>query len=180
MMVDAMDKIRRHPRRSILGAFAGAFATIALVIVVSFFLRPPPLDFSVINARSSKTESMGLLMNLTLVANNTSGRAAVEYEMLAVMIYYGYTYFLPNTPSTAMPLHQRPHSEAHVEVTAYMPDSRWRAEFEGNKTITPFNLMVVARVRFRVGLLLTMSYDVRAYCDDFYFYRNNKTYAKCS
>ncbi|KAG8052722.1 hypothetical protein GUJ93_ZPchr0001g32943 [Zizania palustris] len=189
MMVDAMDKIRRHPRRSILGAFVGAFATIALVIAVSFFLRPPRLVFSVINASSSKTESKGLFMNLTLVANNTSKRAAVEYVTLDVMIWFGNTeYFQPNNSldagrngSTATPLLvQQPHTEARVEVTAQILNVSWRHEFEGNKTITPFNLVVMATVWFKVGLLPTMTYKVRASCDDLYFNNHNKTYASCS
>ncbi|KAG8052726.1 hypothetical protein GUJ93_ZPchr0001g33103 [Zizania palustris] len=72
-----------------------------------------------------------------MVANNTSKRAAVEYETLDVMIWCGNTeYFQLNNrvdagrnASTATPLLvQQPQSEAHVEVTAQILNESWRHE----------------------------------------------------
>jgi hypothetical protein len=96
----AMAKIHGHPRRCLLGALVGAIAATALVIAASFILRPPPLAFSVADARSGATdENKAAFLNLTLVAGNPSGRAAVEYEALDVMLWYGTTDYIETNTS---------------------------------------------------------------------------------
>uniref|UniRef100_J3MAT6 Late embryogenesis abundant protein LEA-2 subgroup domain-containing protein n=1 Tax=Oryza brachyantha TaxID=4533 RepID=J3MAT6_ORYBR len=91
-----MDKIRGHPRRCLLGALVGVVAATALVIAVLFILRPAPLVFSVADARSGVTvEDRAAFFNLTLVAGNPSGRAAVEYAALDVRFKVGPVYTWP-------------------------------------------------------------------------------------
>ncbi|BAS95874.1 Os06g0119200 [Oryza sativa Japonica Group] len=179
----AMTKIRGHPRRCLLGALVGAIAATALVIAASFVLRPPPLAFSVADARSGATdENKAAFLNLTLVAGNPSGRAAVEYEALDVMLWYGTTDYIETNTSLllvglaaadeAALLLQPPRNATAVEVTARTLDDRFVQEIvagEGRRT-GPFNVAVAAQVRFKVaGVVYTRPYNVRVSCSDVYF-----------
>uniref|UniRef100_A0A0E0L747 Late embryogenesis abundant protein LEA-2 subgroup domain-containing protein n=1 Tax=Oryza punctata TaxID=4537 RepID=A0A0E0L747_ORYPU len=177
-----MAKIRGHPKRCLLGALVGAIAATALVIVVSFVLRPAPLVFSVADARSGATdENKAAFLNLTLVAGNPSGRAVVEYEALDVMLWYGTTdYILTNTSlllaaddgttAAAALLLQPPRNATAVEVTARTLDDRFVGEIAGEESRAgPFNVAVAAQVRFKVGMVYSRPYNVRVSCSDVYF-----------
>uniref|UniRef100_A0A0E0A497 Uncharacterized protein n=1 Tax=Oryza glumipatula TaxID=40148 RepID=A0A0E0A497_9ORYZ len=187
-----MAKIRGHPRRCLLGALVGAMAATALVIAASFVLRPPPLAFSVADARSGATdENKAAFLNLTLVAGNPSGRAAVEYEALDVMLWYGTTDYIETNTSLLLAaadeaalLLQPPRNATAVEVTARTLDDRFVQEIvagEGRRT-GPFNVAVAAQVRFKVaGVVYTRPYNVRVSCSDVYFVvADNKSAAAAS
>lgn len=176
------------PRQCLLCALAGALASTVIVTAVSFLLRPAHLRFSVADARSGVTSDRGVCLNLTLVATNPSGRAAAEYETLDVMLWYGATeYILPNTSvvgpdasaaaaAVAPLLLQPPRSATAVEVTAHTLDERWLQEFAGNRSSTPFNVVVAAQVRFRVGPVYTRPYNVRVSCTSVDFFAKNQTF----
>uniref|UniRef100_A0A0D9WL66 DUF4220 domain-containing protein n=1 Tax=Leersia perrieri TaxID=77586 RepID=A0A0D9WL66_9ORYZ len=185
-VVTGLGLIRAHPRRCLVGVLAGAIAATAVTIAFAFFLRPAPLVFSVADARScGAEENRAAFLNLTLVAGNPTGRAAVAYDALDVVLWYGTTdYIQPNTSldggvTTATPLLiQPPQNVTAVEVTARTIEDRFVREIvnvtggeeEERRKAGPFNVLVVAQVRFKVGVMYTRGYKVRVSCRDVYFF----------
>lgn len=147
---------------------------VVIVVLMWLFLHPSKLYLSVDHAATAGfnfTAAAGLAgaFDLTLRATNPNERASVAYRWLDVGVWYNGTYL---AGAHAPGFFQRPEDETRVDVAAQAaPDSAVlpRDVEEGIKRERtagklPVDVHVVAKVRFRYGVVRTRKYTVRASC----------------
>jgi hypothetical protein len=170
-----------EPRRTRPSTFRCAAATVlALLVVVVvivllwLFLHPSKLYFSVDHAGTTGfnfTAAGGLAgaFDLTLRASNPNERASVSYRWVDVGVWYKGTYL---AGAHAPGFFQRPGDETRLDVVARAAPDAWvlpRGVEEGMKKERTagklaVDVHVVAKVRFRYGVVRTRKYTVRASC----------------
>uniref|UniRef100_A0A0A8XPG7 Late embryogenesis abundant protein LEA-2 subgroup domain-containing protein n=1 Tax=Arundo donax TaxID=35708 RepID=A0A0A8XPG7_ARUDO len=164
----------RNAKRYILAAL---MATLGLATVVTAFfimLCPAHINFSVTHTGSHPSGDGGVLLILTLAANNTSSRTAVKYLSIFVDVKNSTGpetgYSVKADLTTDMPLSQRPASVANVNARASLVDTPWTEGFTGNKTCNTFAVIVAAVARFKVGIARTRLYDIKVSCGPVSFF----------
>ncbi|XBI76473.1 hypothetical protein VPH35_069706 [Triticum aestivum] len=180
-------------KRRILAALALIVFIAGIASVVSFVLRPGNIRFSITHASNATIKAnSGLVqsveLNLTLVANNTSPRAGVDYLSSIVLLQYT----SPSPDSSNLSIQagfselwssQPPLSTTTMEVSALMSIDDWTTSFpnpatSGRRSIdgtasapTLIRVLVVTGVRFKVGWVYTWPYSIRVLCEpvDYFF-----------
>ncbi|RCV07687.1 hypothetical protein SEVIR_1G269800v4 [Setaria viridis] len=170
-----------EPRRTRPSTFRCAAATllavavvVVIVVLLWLFLHPSKLVLSVDHASTTGfnfTAAGGLAgaFDLTLRAFNPNERAGVSYRWLDVGVWYNGTYL---AGAHAPGFTQSPEDETRVDVAARAAPDAWtlprdvqegikRERTAGKLTV---DVHVVAKVRFRYGVVRTRKYTVRASC----------------
>jgi len=170
-----------EPRRTRPSTFRCAAATclallvvVVVVVLLWLFLHPSKLYISVDHAATTGfnfTAAGGLAgaFDLTLRSFNPNERAGVTYRWLDVGVWYNGTYLAGgHSPGFAQP----PEDDRRVDVAARAAPDAWtlprdvqegikRERTAGKLTV---DVHVVAKVRFRYGVVRTRKYTVRASC----------------
>ncbi|KAG2660408.1 NDR1/HIN1-like protein 13 [Panicum virgatum] len=171
-----------EPRRTRPSKFRCAAATclallvvvVVVVVLLWLFLHPSKLYISVDHAATTGfnlTAAGGLAgaIDLTLRAFNPNERAGVAYRWVDVGVWYNGTYLAGgHAPGFAQP----PEDDTRVNVAARAASDAWtlprdvqegikRERTAGKLTV---DVHVVAKVRFRYGVVRTRKYTVRASC----------------
>ncbi|KAJ1280329.1 hypothetical protein BS78_04G223600 [Paspalum vaginatum] len=170
-----------EPRRMRPSTFRCAVATllalsvvVIVVVLLWLFLHPSKLDLSVDHASAAGfnfTAGGGLAgaFDLTLRASNPNKRAAVYYRSVDVGVWYKDTYL---AGARAPGFYQEPEDETRVDVAAQaapgvealprdVEEGIKRERTAGKLTV---DVHVVAKVRFRYGVVRTRKYTVRSSC----------------
>lgn len=172
-----------EPRRMRPSTFRCAAATVLALLVVVFiivilwlFLHPSKLYLSVDHASTTGfnfTAAGGLAgaFDLTLRAFNPNERASVSYRWVDVGVWYGGTYL---AGAHAPGFYQPPEDETRVDVVARaapadgtttlprdVEEGMKKERTAGKLTV---DVHVVAKVRFRYGVVGTRKYTVRGSC----------------
>ena len=172
-----------EPRRMRPSTFRCAAATVLALLVVVFiivilwlFLHPSKLYLSVDHAATTGfnfTAAGGLAgkFDLTLRAINPNERASVYYRWVDVGVWYNGTYL---AGAHAPGFFQPPEDETRVDVvaraapgdagTALPRDVEEGMKKERTAGKLTVDVHVVAKVRFRYGVVRTRKYTVRASC----------------
>lgn len=174
------------PKQYILAATAVTLTVSAVAIVASVVLSPARIVFAVtdvasthpqVQAGAAAAAPVSLILNFTLDAVNPSRRAGVEYSSLTARLRLysarrGMVGWLQAEVDQAMPLLQPPASSSSFRVSALYEESfvarNSRAGGLGGgiraSQLPPMSVLVVAQVRFRVGLAYSRPYDVQVSC----------------
>ncbi|CAN6280455.1 unnamed protein product [Urochloa humidicola] len=170
-----------EPRRTRPSTFRCAAATllalsvvVVIVVLLWLFLHPSRLDISVDHASTAGfnfTAAGGLAgaFDLTVRASNPNERAGVSYRWLDVGVWYNGTYL---AGGHAPGFGQAAEQETRVDVAARAAPDAWtlprdvqegikRERTAGKLTV---DVHIVAKVRFRYGVVRTRKYTVRASC----------------
>jgi hypothetical protein len=169
-------------KQYILAAIAVILTVSTVAIVTSVVLSPAPIDFSVTATSNSKVQGAALILNFTLNATNPSRRAGVEYcSVTARLQLYSATHGTAASLQTevhhAMPLLQPPASSRSFRVSGFFAQ-----ECFGGRRAPPMSVLVVAQVRFKVGLAYSRPYDVEVSCQpvDFFTAAAAATRIRCA
>ncbi|OEL16019.1 hypothetical protein BAE44_0022962 [Dichanthelium oligosanthes] len=169
-------KAALNAKRYILAALMVTMAGAVVVTVFFVVLSPARIHFSVTNAgrRRSNLSPDGMVLTLTLTANNTSRRTAVTYESMSIDVMISnngtrdqrqlLSFLAGTTVTTGMPLLQPTGNvttiAASVQLVHY---DGWFQAVTANMTGN-FTVMVTATAWFKVGIARTRLYDIRVYC----------------
>lgn len=192
-MASAPSASNLRTKRYILAALAGIFTAATIIIIVSAILSPADIHFSIIDSSSSHS-TQGVLLNLTLSANNTSHRAGVRYRTIFAYLEYINTaeksiehrlHKLTASNITG-PSSQSPASKISIQVLILIPHDLWTKFFAGrNGTASAFRrvpVLVMAFVQFKVGPSYTRQHIIRVLCDpeDYFTGRRLSSPVNCS
>ena len=178
------------PKQYILAATAVTLIVSAVAILTSVVLSPARIVFSVTDVASTNLQvrgggGAGLVLNFTLDAANPSRRAGVEYSsVIARLRLYSASRrtagWLQAEVHQSMPLLQPPASSSSFRVSAFFEESFVARNFLGagagpaasikSRGAPPMSVLVVAQVRFRVGLAYSRPYDVQVSCQPVDFF----------
>ncbi|KAL6911797.1 hypothetical protein ACP4OV_000602 [Aristida adscensionis] len=167
-------RTRPRPLQCVAAAAVAAVVVIAIVVILWLVLHPTKVRFSVDHAAASgfNFTAAGALtgaFDLTLRAYNLNSRASVSYRSLEVGVWYNGTYV---AGATAPGFLQPPENETRVDVAAQaaapevLPRSveeEMKRERTARGRVT-VDVHVVAKARFRYGVVATRRYKVRASC----------------
>ncbi|CAL5045397.1 unnamed protein product [Urochloa decumbens] len=158
-----------NAKHFILAALTATLATAVVVTVVFIVLSPARIDFSVTYATSQHLPGNDeVKLILTVVANNTSQRARVEYQTLFVDVSNFsvgplWTNYIRANVATALPLHQPTRNETYIHATLALVGGQLAKEFTGGMT-SLFTVMVTTVAKFKVGFAPTRPYDIKVSC----------------
>ncbi|KAL6861629.1 hypothetical protein ACP4OV_017329 [Aristida adscensionis] len=185
-------------KQYVVAGLLGTLVVFAVAAAISIALAPGHVAFSIPSASmqllplKSEQSRKGWYYNFTVVANNTSRRRrmAVSYDSLSAQIWSSRTAWIPAEPVPAaaglLRRWQRPGLPAEFAVSAEgwqfdqgtqvprQDDPRWN---DADCTV-----VVMAKVRFRLGMARSMAYDVKANCFHVNFLHNIVThhrYVEC-
>jgi hypothetical protein len=158
-------------KQYILAAIAVTLTVSIVAIVTSVVLSPARIDFSVTATSNSKVEGAALVLNFTLDAANPSRRAGVEYSSVTARLQlysakHGAAASLQTEVHHAMPLLQPPASSRGFRVSGFFDQE----SFGDGRRAPPMSVLVVAQVRFKVGLAYSRPYDVEVSCQPVDFF----------
>ncbi|KAI4998499.1 hypothetical protein ZWY2020_053841 [Hordeum vulgare] len=164
------------PRQYILAATAMTLAVSAVAVVTTVVLSPARITFSVTDASSSPVEGSLVALNFTLEAANPSRRAGVEYSSVTARLQlyspsHGTAASLKTDVHQAMPLHQPPAIPRSLRASVLFD----REAFGSNRSTPPMTVLVVAQVRFKVGLAYSRHYEIRVSCQPVDFFAATAT-----
>uniref|UniRef100_A0ACD5ZJ12 Uncharacterized protein n=1 Tax=Avena sativa TaxID=4498 RepID=A0ACD5ZJ12_AVESA len=167
-------------KQYILAAIGVTLAVSTVAIVTSVILSPARVSFSVTAASFAQVQGPMLVLNFTLHAANPSRRAAVEYRsvMARLGLYspsHATTAWVQTEVHHAMPLLQPPATSRSLRVSAFF-DVR---EFGGSGTrAPPMTVVVLAQVRFKVGVAYSRPYGVEVSCQPVDFFTTDAAATK--
>ncbi|KAM3206670.1 hypothetical protein ACQJBY_062040 [Aegilops geniculata] len=161
------------PRQYILAATVVTLAVSAVAVVTTVVLSPARIAFSVTGASSSQgVEGASLVaLNFTLEAANPSRRAGVEYSSVTARLQlysasHAAAAWLKTDVHQAMPLQQPPASSRSLRASVLF-DCK---ELGCCGRAPPMTVLVLAQVRFKVGLAYSRQYDVQVSCQPVDFF----------
>uniref|UniRef100_A0ACD5Y0A8 Uncharacterized protein n=1 Tax=Avena sativa TaxID=4498 RepID=A0ACD5Y0A8_AVESA len=170
-------------KQYILAAIAVTVTVSTVAIVTSVVLSPARVDFSVTAASAAKVQGPMLVLNFTLHAANPSRRAGVEYRsvMARLKLYspsHATAAWVQTEVHHAMPLLQPPASSRSLRVSAFFEI----AGFGAARRAPPMTVVVLAQVRFKVGLAYSRPYGVEVSCQpvDFFSTAAAATRTRCA
>ncbi|KAM3196276.1 hypothetical protein ACQJBY_072122 [Aegilops geniculata] len=160
------------PRQYILAATAVTLAVSAVAVATTVILSPARIAFSVTGASSSSVEGASLVaLNFTLDVANPSHRAGVEYSSVTARLQlysasHAAAAWLKTDVHQAMPLQQPPASSRSLRASVLF-DCK---ELGCCGRAPPMTVLVLAQVRFKVGLAYSRQYDVQVSCQPVDFF----------
>ncbi|VAI69147.1 unnamed protein product [Triticum turgidum subsp. durum] len=160
------------PKKYILAATTVTLAVSAVAVLTTVVLSPARIAFSVTGASSSSVEGASLVaLNFTLDAANPSRRAGVEYSSVTARLQlysasHAAAAWLKTEVHQAMPLQQPPASSRSLRASVLF-DCK---ELGCCGRAPPMTVLVLAQVRFKVGLAYSRQYDVQVSCQPVDFF----------
>lgn len=158
-----------RPKHYVLAGMAIILAASTVTMVTSVVLRPARIQFSVANFTMANTDNAQVAFDFSISAYNPSRRAGVTYRDVVVSLQlqrHGHPSVrktsVPGTVRDHLPLSQGRNASRSMGVNGTIDNELFLIYSNASSVSTI--IMVIAQVRFNVGLVKSRLYSIRVLC----------------